>query len=351
MAVRDVIFGASSRWLFEGPENDVVISSRVRLARNLEDIPFPHLMNEDQASRVLHGVRLAATTPEVYRELGPMEFVMLEELSPLERQILVEKHLVSPQFVQEPRYRAVVVSEDEAVSIMVNEEDHLRIQVILPGLQLEEAYRLAEKTDDLLEGTLNFAFDERRGYLTACPTNVGTGLRASVMVHLPALVLTNQIGNVINAVTKLGMAVRGFYGEGTEALGNLFQISNQVTLGPSEEEIISNLLGVTRQIIAQERSTREYLYRENRQAVEDRVWRSYGLLKHARIITSEETMRLLSDVRLGVALGVVPGLTQRQINELMVITRPAFLQKVHGGEMNPYERDLLRAQVIREKLI
>jgi protein arginine kinase len=233
---------------------------------------------------------------------------------------------------------------------MVNEEDHLRIQCLFSGLQLDEAWQLASQVDDAFEERLNYAFSPDYGYLTSCPTNVGTAMRASVMMHLPALVLTQQTSRIFAAITKLGFAVRGIYGEGTEARGNLFQISNQITLGQSEEDIVSHLKGVTRQIIDQERAAREHLLNENREQIEDRVARSYGIMANARIMSSEEAMKLWSDVRLGVDLKIISGIKVQVMNELLILIRPAYLQIMAGQELNPLERDMKRAALLRERM-
>ncbi len=351
MSIRDTVSNAHSKWMEgTGTDNDVVISSRVRLARNLGGYPFPHFMSAEEAGRVVQALRLAASGEEVKREIGLLEFTNLTELNETERQILVEKHLVSPQHIENPENRAVIIAPDESISIMVNEEDHLRIQCLLPGLQLEKAWKLADKLDDLLEKTLDYSYNEKRGFLTSCPTNVGTGLRSSIMLHLPCLVMTKQLTIMINAVSQLGLAVRGYYGEGTEAYGNLFQVSNQVTLGQTEEEIVKNLLTVTRQIIAQEKSTREIVSKDNKPFLEDRIYRAFGTMNYARVMTSQEALKNFSDLRLGVELGILKGLTYDQINELIIVTRPAFLIRKAGRQLNPEERDSLRAEIIREKL-
>ncbi|TLM99259.1 protein arginine kinase, partial [bacterium] len=302
------------------------------------------------ADEVIHTVRLAVSDPELKKAAGIIELTELSKLTPLERQVLVDKHLVSPQQIEEPAGRAVVLNADESLSIMINEEDHLRIQCLLPGLQLQEAWEQATKIDDLLEKTLDFSYCGRRGYLTACPTNVGTGLRASVMMHLPGLVMTNKIYQALQAISQLGLTARGFYGEGTEALGNLFQVSNQITLGLTEEEILKNILTVAKQLIAQERAAREMLFKEHRVYLEDRIGRAVGIMKFARVLTSEEALRMLSDVRLGVDLEIVKGIEKKKLNELLMLTTPAFMDKKSGREMTPQERDTGRAAIIREIL-
>jgi len=351
MTIKDTIEREYNKWLDDsGPESDIVISTRIRLARNIAGVKFPYLLEKEGLANILHRVGLALEDKQFKKALGNIELTPLEELKPNERQILVEKHLISPSLLERIENRAVGLSEDEVISIMVNEEDHLRIQCLFPGLQLEEAWRLASQVDDLLEKTLDIAFCEERGYLTACPTNVGTGLRASVMMHLPALVLTNQINRVVAAVTQVGLTVRGLYGEGTEATGDLFQVSNQITLGQTEEEVISKLKAVTMQIINQERASREAIRRDSPEALRDRVWRAYGILRHAKSISSQEAMTLLSDVKLGVDLKFISHVDTRVINELMVLMGPAYLQKTAGRELSPGERDLLRAELINKRL-
>lgn len=347
MSIRETVNSAKSGWMkADSPAGDIVVSSRVRVARNLNGFSFPHLLEQEKAEQVTHGIQAALGNSKLKAEL---ELSRLAELSPVERQILVEKHLISPDLLHDHEKKAVALRDDEVISVMVNEEDHLRIQCLLPGLQLEKAWELVNRVDDGLENTLEYAFSEKYGYLTACPTNAGTGMRASVMLHLPGLVLINQIRAVISAISKLGFTVRGLYGEGTEAHGNLFQISNQVTMGHSEEEIISSLNSVTGQLLAQEREARKMLIRERREQLEDRVGRSYGILKFCHVISSEETMRCLSDVRLGVDLNLINGVNPDQLTELIVKTQPAYLLKQHGGDLPPAQRDVLRAEIIRKE--
>ncbi|MDQ7793384.1 MAG: protein arginine kinase [bacterium] len=341
----------TSKWIEgAGPYSDLVISCRVRLARNVRDLPFPHLMSKEQAGELLGRLKQALSNRGARSPDHRMTLYRLRELSPLDRQVLVEKHLISPQHARNVEKGAVLLRGDEAVSVLVNEEDHLRIQCLYPALQLDEAWRLGGNVDDLLERHLDYAFRPDRGYLTACPTNVGTGLRASVMLHLPALVITNQAGRLNSSIVKLGFMVRGIFGEGTEALGNIFQFSNQITLGRSEAEIIDNLRTVTEQIVEQERSARETLLKETRGYLEDKVWRAYGILTNARLLSSAEAIQLLSEVRLGRDLGFLPGLTAAGLTELLVATRPGFLQKLADHQLSATERDLHRARLVREKL-
>ena len=351
MGIKETVSNPYSKWLdASGPDSDVVISSRIRLARNIINHPFPHLLGGEDADKVVYAVDSVLEHSPFKDALGGMELSRMTELSPTERQILVEKHLISPALLEQPEKKAVVLRDDEVVSIMVNEEDHLRIQCLLPGLQLKECWDIANQVDDGLEQILDYAFCEEKGYLTSCPTNVGTGLRASVMLHLPALVMTQQLSSVLTSLSKLGLTVRGLYGEGTQATGNLFQVSNQVTLGLTEEEIIDNLLMVAAQLVSQERAARQALYKEQRHHIEDRVWRAYGLLRYARLITSSEAMSLFSDLRLGVDLRIIPGVPPGLITELIIMTRPAFLNRLNDKEINPHQRDIYRAKLIRERL-
>lgn len=334
----------------EGQDADIVISSRVRLARNLAKFPFPHLLNPEK------GEKFIQLFNEVWRKISPemqgMTLLMFDQLSNLDRQILVEKHLISPNHAKNnSAYSGVLVNDDGSLAIMINEEDHLRIQCFLPGLQLEESLDRAQQIDDALEGELSLAFDERRGYLTACPTNTGTGMRASVMLHLPAFVVSGQLNFLFQNISQLGMTVRGLYGEGTEVVGNLFQMSNQITLGQTEEDIRSKLTSVTGQIVEQERAMRQRIQSDMPYQLEDRVGRAYGILTNARVITSNEAMNMLSDLRLGVDLGIIKDIDVFALNQLLVAIRPAHLQKKAGSEMEAFARDIKRAGVIKEKLI
>ncbi|QOS98600.1 protein arginine kinase [Brevibacterium sp. JNUCC-42] len=339
-----------SNWMKgEGPDSDIVISTRLRIARNLRQHPFPLLATDSQAEEVVQKVMEVIDSPSMKKK-GTFELLCMEEMKPLEKRVLVEKHLISPNLAEESRKGAVILSEDESISVLVNEEDHLRIQVFLPGFQLREAWEKGSKMDDIFEKQVNYAFDEKRGYLTSCPTNVGTGIRASVMLHLPALVMTQQINRILQAITQVGLVVRGLYGEGSEAVGNLFQLSNQVTLGMSEADIISNLYSVASQIIEQEREARQYLQEHSRISIEDRIFRSYGILTHARTVESKEAAQRLSDVRLGIDLGYLQACSPFVVNELLVSTQPGFLQYDAGQKLTAEQRDERRAHVIRKRL-
>jgi len=351
MAHESLFNNALSDWMREeGPDRDIVFSSRIRLARNLGSQPFPMLATNQQSAEVLDQVSRVLSNKEL-RSIGNFRLIGLKDLNELQKRVLVEKHLISPNLANESRNGAVILSDNESCSIMVNEEDHLRIQCLRPGFQIREAWELADRIDNIFESEMEYAFDEKRGYLTSCPTNVGTGLRASVMMHLPALVITQQINRLLSAITQVGLAVRGLYGEGSEAMGNLFQISNQITLGQSEDEILDNLYRVAKQIIAHERAARQKMLAESKTRLIDRVNRSYGILCNAYIIDSKEAAQRLSDIRLGMDLGLINTKVTREItDELIVMTQPGFLQQLAGGKLSSDERDVQRAELIRLKL-
>ncbi|OIJ21592.1 protein arginine kinase [Anaerobacillus alkalidiazotrophicus] len=350
MSLEKFISEAISPWMKnEGYESEIVLSSRIRLARNLKDYSFPIISTTDEAHLVVKQVKEHFEGKD-YDRYGPFELLEMDEMKPNEKRILVEKHLISPQLADESKKGAVLLSSDEAISIMVNEEDHLRIQCLFPGFQLNEGLVLASGIDDWIEEKLHYAFDEKKGYLTSCPTNVGTGLRASVMMHLPALVLTKQLNKILPAINQLGLVVRGIYGEGSEALGNLFQISNQITLGKSEQDIVEDLRGVVLQLIHQERAARELLLQSSKLQLEDRIYRSYGVLAYARTIDTKEASQMLSDVRLGIDLKILTGISAIILNELMILTQPGFLQQYAGDILSADKRDERRAKLIRERL-
>ncbi len=337
-----------SRWMQgSGPDSEIAISSRVRLARNIRGYTFPCLAADSETEAVKNKISSIVAGIDDFSDFN---YWSMDTLTELEKRALVEKHLVSPFLAAESKHGSLLLRNDEAVSIMANEEDHLRIQAILPGLQLEEAWREASRYDDLLENKLEFAFDDHYGYLTACPTNIGTGLRASVMLHLPALVFTRQINRLPGALSQVGLAVRGLYGEGTEIIGNLVQVSNQVTLGQSEEEIISNLFSIIRQVIEQEQGARQMLLDKQRAKLADKAWRAFGLLKYAQLISSQEAIQLLSDLRMGYDLGLIKGVSRQLLNELLVLIRPACLQLLAGRELNESERDIERPLQIKKAL-
>ncbi len=342
------LFGTVSPWLQgTGPHAEMVLSTRIRLARNLSEVPFTHRAREEQLYGVLASVSAAAQSS---RAFGDGLLLRMNECTPIERQVLVERHLVSHELGDGARPRGILVGPDQRLSLMINEEDHLRLQALTPGFQLAEAWSLADHADDELNQSLEFAFSEEIGYLTSCPTNAGTGLRASVLIHLPALVLLEEIQRVLKSIMQVGLNVRGLYGEHSEVMGNLFQISNQTTLGRSERDSIDSLERVTRQIIETEERARERMLRDARVQIEDKVWRAYGTLRFCRSIHAREVINLCSAVRLGVAMEL-PGLCPlRTLNELLVLTQPAHLQRIHGSELTPADRNIVRAQLVRERL-
>jgi protein arginine kinase len=330
-----------------GPVFDTVISSRVRLARNLAGYCFPHRASVTELDNIIQTA--IAATKQTDRLKTAVSF-LLDQSPRLNRQFLLERHLISQEHSKTGKQRAVVVSEDEAISVMINEEDHLRMQCLVSGFSVNTAWEEINQLDNELAQYLNYAVSAHCGYLTACPTNVGTGIRASVMLHLPALVMTKQIEKVLQSIAQLGLAIRGIYGEGSEALGDLYQISNQTTLGQSEEAIITYIENYAKQIISREQTVRNQLLNEARHDVEDAVYRAYGILSQARLISARETLGLLSHLRLGVNLELINDIPLTTINELMIITQPAHLQRAVGRELDSKMRDMMRAQLIRERL-
>ncbi|MFA5095741.1 MAG: protein arginine kinase [Candidatus Omnitrophota bacterium] len=338
----------TSEWLKgTGPNSDIVISSRIRLARNIDKERFPHWADKAQGALTLKLIKEGISKVDHLKQATIFD---LGNIDSVDKQFLVERHLMSLEHAQKTENKALAVDDEEIVSIMINEEDHIRMQVMQSGFNLYEAWDIVNVIDDGLARQLDLAFLPNWGYLTACPTNVGTGMRGSVMLHLPALVMSRSIDRVMAAIAKLSFTTRGLYGEGTQAMGNFFQISNQISLGPSENEIIESINGLIRQIIEQERQARETLIARNSPLLDDRVNRSLGILKNARIITSQETIELLSMVRLGSDLGIIKDIDRRVMNELFIITQPAHLQKLEGKKLSSEERDLKRAELIREKL-
>ena len=349
MTMEHFLNEAISPWMREeGADNDIVLSSRIRLARNFANVTYPVLGKESELKKV-HDFMKETYDKTSFQDYKNFHFINLKDLSEIQTQILVEKHLISPNLVRFPE-AAVLISENEQVSIMVNEEDHLRIQLYLPGMKLADGLEEAFALDDWIEERIDYAFDEKFGYLTSCPTNVGTGMRASVMMHLPALVITKQLNRMIPAINQLGLVVRGIYGEGSESLGNIFQISNQITLGKSEKDIVLDLASVVNQLIEQERLARKYITEQLGVSLEDRVFRSYGILKNARIIESKEASKCISNVRLGIDLGIIKNTSKNILNELMILTQPGFLQHYAKRRLTPRERDVFRASLIRERL-
>jgi|TARA_B100000519_G_scaffold108846_2_gene94312 protein arginine kinase len=331
-----------------GPESDIVISSRIRLARNLADFPFIRKCSDTDRMEIETTLHKAVAKIDSWQER--VEYVDVSDLSELDRQFLMERQLISREHSEGSGARSVAIDSSEQFSLMINEEDHLRIQVMQSGFDLHTSYDFIDQIDNLIEQNVNFAFHARLGYLTACPTNVGTGMRVSVMLHLPALVMTREIDRVLRSMTKINLAVRGLYGEGSQAMGDFYQISNQVTLGRSERDLIDQISEVVPVIIEYERNAREFLKQESRNELNDKVKRALGILNSAESISSEETMHLLSSVRMGVNLGILDNVQIPTINKLFIHTQPAHLQKLHGMELSSADRNAARAQHLRRSL-
>ncbi len=326
-------------------KEQIVLSTRIRLARNYSTLPFPFKMSAEQANQVIQTATNCMLNASLKAE-ETFQLISGEELTRMGG-MLLEKHLISPNLMQTKHPCGVIVSKDETISVMLNEEDHIRIQVIYPGYELKRAFQQAEKLDYLLEEDLGYAFHEQYGYLTACPTNIGTGLRASVMMHLPGIVMANRINELIEAVSKFGITVRGIYGEGSEALGNLFQISNQVTLGLTEAETIERLEQVVNQIIQQETTFRKKLQSDT---LTNQIMRSYGVLKYAYLISYQEFINLWSNVRLGMSTGVLPNHCGKEFNELLWRCGPYTLSYQATEPMDAPARDRARAEILRQTL-
>ena len=338
-----------ANWTEALTDNDnIVVSTRLRLARNLEKEKFPQYLRGDDAKRVALKIKEA-----IYKfEKSPLNedkfnYYDLSVLNGVQRQVLFEKHFISQNLIEQNFGREVVINDQQNLAIMINEEDHLRIQCILPGMQLSEGWQKISQFDDALNYHLSFAYDDKLGYLTACPSNVGTGLRASVMLHLPALKMTNKLDILFQQLSKFGMTVRGVYGEGSRSYGSLYQVSNQVTIGYSEEEIIERLQKVVTEFIDQEKRARHYLMENNYKTIMDYVWRSYGILANARMLTAKECMEQLSVMRLGVSLGILKNIKISDLNQLMIHCQPAFLVMENGADLQAEDRDWIRAEIVR----
>lgn len=344
----DVFESSVGEWLRgEGPESDIVISSRVRLARNLSGHNFLARADEEELESIETSIgRYLREQDGRFSRL----YFRMNELCEMDRYVLVERHLISREHSRPEPGRAIAATEDERLSVMINEEDHLRIQMLRSGLRLAEAWHEVNEFDNRLSENFAYAFSPSYGYLTACPTNVGTGLRVSVMLHLPALVMTQEIEKLFRAIGKINLAVRGLYGEGTQAYGDLYQMSNQASIGKTEARIIENLESVVSSVISYERKARERILSSNRVQAEDRLWRAFGMLKSVHLLSSEEMMHLLSAVRLGANTGVLPPIEARVLNELFLQAQPAHLQKLAGKKLTSEERDAQRARLIRARL-
>jgi protein arginine kinase len=325
-------------------EDNIVISSRIRLARNLKNYKFPVYMTTEEANNVIAEVNYALN-----KERKNYDLIYMKELTDVQKNSLIENHLISPALAKKNDSGAFLLSPDKKISIMINEEDHIRIQTLGEGMSLKECWDLGNKVDDDLEEYVDYAFDKELGYVTSCPTNIGTGVRASVMLHLPALSITNQVEKFLYSISQLGIAVRGVYGEGTKSIGHLYQISNQGTLGASEETLIERITQIVMQIVEKERKTREHLKKNNYDELEDDFYRAYGLLTHARKMTTDEAMKLLSLIKLGGEMGITPMVIGRDIYKLMVKIQPNNISNLEGISMK--ERDKKRAEIIRNELL
>lgn len=329
-------------YLQSGKESDVVVSSRIRLARNIIEYPFETRCSKKENEEIVNKIK------EVLPSIGyGLKILKLKDMDDITKMSLVEKRLVSPDFVMNKNdIGAIAINEEENICIMINEEDHLRLQVFAPGFEIEELLKLMVEIDTKFGKTLNYAYNDKYGYLTACPTNVGTGMRVSVMVHLPALTKTGNIQKVLHIINNFGMNIRGIYGEGSKAAGDMYQISNKQTLGVSEEEIINNMKIIVEKIIEQERLARKYLAKHSIE-LEDKVYRSFGIISNCKKISSEEAREILSDVKLGTDLGIIKELDDLKVKKLYLYTKPANLQKYLGEVKDNYERDIKRAEVIK----
>lgn len=327
-------------WYFEnGPESDVVVSTRIRFARNIKGIKFPSVAEKEELVNVVNLF-------DKKNFINGLQLLKLSDLDSLMRLSLVEKHIISKDMLNDAN-ATILLNLDEDKCIMLNEEDHLRIQVLKPGLELEKALEDAEKLDDEINEKVEYAYSDLYGYLTTCPTNLGTGLRASVMLHLPALRMIGKIGNVVDVINKININVRGVYGEGTDAIGDLYQVSNKISLGVTNEEVINNLKSVVKKLIEQERKAREYL-KSKGVSFEDKVCRDYGILAHAKKLSYSESEKLISMVKLGVEMGIINDIDAKKVNEISVVSKDATLQKYAKENLEGKELDAKRAELIQK---
>ena len=331
-----------SWYLENGKESDVIVSSRVRLARNIKEFPFKIRMSKVQKEKMLEKIKFIS--PQIGYGL---KFMYLKDMDDITKMSLVEKNIISPELALAEDDEAILINDEENICIMLNEEDHIRLQVFTSGLDLQNTLNLAVEIDNKLDELLGFSCNEKYGYLTACPTNVGTGLRASVMVHLPALKITGNLSKILHIVNNFGMTIRGMYGEDSQSKGDIYQISNIQTLGMDEKEIILNLENITKKVVEQERLARKYLAK-NGIELEDKVYRSYGILTNARKLNSDECSNLLSNVKLGTDLGIITELDDLTVKKMMLYTKPANLQKFLGKMLEANQRDIKRAEIIKQ---
>ncbi|MFN2350746.1 MAG: protein arginine kinase [Kiritimatiellia bacterium] len=347
MSEIDELIKQPGSWLKRGGKKEVVVSSRIRLARNVDGRAFPGWADEQSAQQLWEDLLPVLSS---LRECPDPLVLDLPSLTRVERGVLVERHLISRDLAQASPGAGLVFQRDETVAIMVNEEDHLRLQAMNPGLALRAMWRRIDAVDSEIEQRVPFAFSSQLGYLTACPTNLGTGMRASAMLHLPGLVLMNEINSIVRGVNKIGLAVRGLWGEGTDASGNMFQISNQTTLGEREESIIARLEQIVLEIAEHEKDARTRLLQQRENHLRDHVGRAYGILAHAFMLNSRETLDLLSALRLGIDLGIVLNWSKSVLDELFLLIQPGHLQKLAGKNIGSEKRDLARAHLVRERL-
>jgi protein arginine kinase len=347
MKLEDLLHSSTGWFRTSGPEPDVVFSSRVRLARNLKGFPFPSRASKAQRRRILDDIEETILKQSRFKNAIVLH---MDQLSNVDKQFLSERYLISRELASTDSGSAVIIDNKEITSIMINEEDHIRMQALLSGLRLDECWKIIHEVDRKLQKHLKFAFSERSGYLTSCPTNVGTGIRVSTMVHLPGLIMAKQIEQVLQAIMKLGLAIRGIYGEGTEWSGNLFQISNQVTLGRSEEDIISSIDKVVRQVVQNEKNARNHILKNDSESLYDKVGRAYGILSNAHLITTRETIDHLSTLRMGLDLSIIKQVRKDDINELFILSQPAHIQKTNARELDAGNRDLERGNLLRTRL-
>ena len=328
---------------------DIVLTSRIRLARNSEGVPFPHILSKEKSDEIIEEIYSSVINNDINKN-NNFILTKLDELKPIERLAMVEKHLISKEHANNYRNAAVLLNNNKDISIMINEEDHIRLQVMENSFDLRGIYQRASEIDDAIEEKITYAFVSKLGYLTSCPTNLGTGIRASVMIHLPALTMIKNINNVINTVNQVGMTIRGFYGEGSNSMGNIYQISNQITLGLKEDEIINNILGVTKKIIDNEISARNMIMKKQALELEDDIYRSLGMLKYTRLITTPECLNLLSKVRMGIEMGIIKEIDIKKVDELFVKVQPGTIQLQSNEEIDDRGRDVIRARLVRETI-
>lgn len=348
MKAVDELVKQPGAWLKTGENTGVIVSSRVRLARNISGRLFPDRACEEESVRLLRDLEPVLERLSTLKDLIVLEIILLNRV---EKEILIERHLMSRDLAEKGKGSALVLKRDESIAIMVNEEDHIRMQAMSPGLNLRNLWKQIDEVDSEIESVFEYAFSPQLGYLTACPTNVGTGIRASVMLHLPGLVLMNEINSMLKAVNKIGLAVRGLWGEGSDAAGNMFQISNQMTLGETETSIIGRLEKIVLEIAEHEKNSRIRLLEQKENQLRDHFSRAIGILTHANMLNSKETLDMLSALRLGLEFGLVSGWQRATIDELFVLIQPGHLQKLEGKFIGSEKRDLARAKLIRQKLL